>query len=110
MDSAELVVEKQLPGARIVAFGHVGDGNLHYNISQPVDADADAFREQAKEATEAIFDLVQNLGGTFSAEHGIGVFKKALLEKYRGGVELDMMRTLKRAMDPQNTLNPGKVI
>lgn len=110
MAKAEPAVIQQVPDARIVAFGHVGDGNLHYNISQPVDADPEEFRERATGITDALFDLVQQLGGTFSAEHGVGVFKKPLLEKFRGGIELDMMRTLKRAMDPQNILNPGKVI
>jgi FAD/FMN-containing dehydrogenase len=110
MAAAEPKVLQIIPGARIVAFGHVGDGNLHYNISQPLGADADVFRESAKTATTAIYDLVADMGGSFSAEHGVGVLKKPFLQQYRDGVELDMMRTLKRALDPNNTLNPGKVI
>ncbi|MGI9221211.1 MAG: FAD-binding oxidoreductase [Woeseiaceae bacterium] len=110
MSRAEPAVLKQVPETRIVAFGHVGDGNLHYNLSQPVDADGDAFRAQAVAATRVIYDLVAELGGSFSAEHGVGVLKRPYLAEYRGGLELDIMRTLKQAMDPKNILNPGKVI
>ncbi|MGI9201320.1 MAG: FAD-binding oxidoreductase, partial [Woeseiaceae bacterium] len=109
MKRAEPTVMRLLPGARIVAFGHVGDGNLHYNISQPVDANPESFRAEAVSASQAIYELAAEMGGTFSAEHGVGVVKKAYLEQFRGGIELDMMRTLKGAMDPKNTLNPGKV-
>jgi FAD/FMN-containing dehydrogenase len=107
---AESTVLKQIPDARIVAFGHLGDGNLHYNISQPIDADPGEFRKLAVAASKAVYDLVSDLGGSFSAEHGVGVLKKAYLNEYRSSEELELMRTLKRAMDPQNTLNPGKVI
>jgi len=110
MLQAESAVLAQIPDARIVAFGHLGDGNLHYNISQPMGADPDEFRKVAVAASESVYDLVADLGGSFSAEHGVGVLKKAYLHKYRSSEELDLMRTLKRAMDPQNTLNPGKVI
>lgn len=99
-----------MPQARLVAFGHVGDGNLHYNVSQPVDMDANEFLAGGTLLTEAIYDLVLEMGGSISAEHGIGVLKKAALQKYRGGPELRLMRTLKQALDPQCILNPGKVI
>jgi len=110
MQQAEAVILKQIPDARIVAFGHLGDGNLHYNISQPIGADPDEFRKVAVAASKSVYDLVADLGGSFSAEHGVGVLKKAYLNEYRSNEELDLMRTLKQAMDPQNTLNPGKVI
>jgi FAD/FMN-containing dehydrogenase len=110
MQQAETVILKQIPDARIVVFGHLGDGNLHYNISQPIGADPDEFRKEAVAASRAVYDLVAKLGGSFSAEHGVGVLKKAYLHEYRSKEELDLMRTLKKAMDPQNTLNPGKVI
>jgi FAD/FMN-containing dehydrogenase len=110
MRQAEAAILKQIPDARIVAFGHLGDGNLHYNISQPIGADPDEFRKVAVAASKAVYDLVADLGGSFSAEHGVGVLKKAYLHEYRSSEELDLMRTLKQAMDPQNTLNPGKVI
>lgn len=110
MQLAEKAILRLIPEARIVAFGHVGDGNLHYNITQPAGTNPDAFRKHGKAASDAVYNLVSDLNGSFSAEHGVGVLKKPLLEAYRSDVELDMMRTLKRALDPQNLLNPGKVI
>jgi len=110
MRRAEKLVLEILPAARIVAFGHVGDGNLHYNISQPIDANAKAFRKDGEVASQAVYELVSELGGSFSAEHGVGVLKKAHLRRFRSATELELMRTLKRALDPADTLNPGKVI
>lgn len=104
------IVTEQIPGARLVTFGHVGDGNLHYNISQPRDAEGSLFLSQGPALTEKLYDLAIRLGGSFSAEHGVGAFKRAYLEQYRGGVELQLMRTVKTALDPDNRLNPGKVI
>ena len=104
------LVRKMMPTARLVAFGHVGDGNLHYNIAQPVGADGEAFLSDGLAVTEAIYDLVASMNGSFSAEHGVGLFKKPYLERYRGGIEISLMRTIKSALDPENTLNPGKVI
>ncbi|HSM29123.1 MAG TPA: FAD-linked oxidase C-terminal domain-containing protein, partial [Woeseiaceae bacterium] len=101
-------LEQQEPSARPVIFGHVGDGNLHYNLTVPEDVVADANRVSA--VTKTIYDLVAELGGSFSAEHGVGVTKRAWLEEYRGATELALMRQLKRALDPQGLLNPGKVI
>ena len=96
------------PDARPVIFGHIGDGNLHYNltVSEAVAADADRIAV----VTRSIYDLVAEYGGSFSAEHGIGVAKKEFLELYRAGTEISLMRRLKKAMDPAGTLNPGKVI
>ena len=110
MLQAENLILERIPDARIVAFGHLGDGNLHYNISQPVGADGDDFRKLAVPASKAVYDLVSELGGSFSAEHGVGVLKKDFLHEYRSDEELALMRSLKQAMDPRNTLNPGKVI
>jgi FAD/FMN-containing dehydrogenase len=107
---AEDTVLGIVPDARLVAFGHVGDGNMHYNISQPADVDADAFRKVGEIASQAVYALVHELGGSFSAEHGVGVLKKRYMEQFRSDTELGLMRTLKRALDPNNTLNPGKVI
>jgi FAD/FMN-containing dehydrogenase len=106
----ERLVDERMSGARLVTFGHLGDGNLHYNVSQPEDVDSAEFIAKGRDVTEAIYDLATELGGSFSAEHGVGVFKKEYLERYRGGTELRLMRALKQAFDPQNTLNPGKVI
>ncbi len=92
------------PGAQLIAFGHVGDGNLHYNVALP-----QGFGDGAM-VTTAIYDLVAELGGSFSAEHGIGRVKRQYLPVYRSEAELNLMRTLKKALDPSNILNPGKVI
>ncbi|MBT8094197.1 MAG: FAD-binding oxidoreductase [Gammaproteobacteria bacterium] len=97
------------PDLKLVAFGHVGDGNLHYNVVLPRDLSDDDWHREGELITGAIYDLVDELGGCFSAEHGIGQAKKSWLAKYRGGPELDLMMTLKQALDPANILNPGKV-
>lgn len=110
LDRSQALITEMQPEGRLVAFGHVGDGNLHYNVMQPVGADPGAFTTDGQALSTAIYDLVAELGGSFSAEHGIGVTKKADLLRFRGGVELELMRTLKKALDPDNILNPGKVI
>jgi FAD/FMN-containing dehydrogenase len=98
------------PDARLVAFGHVGDGNLHYNVVLPRDLSDDQWEAEGERVTRAIYDLVDRLGGSFSAEHGVGQSKRAWLAQYRGGPELELMRKLKKTLDPANILNPGKVI
>ena len=89
-------------------FGHVGDGNLHYNltVSKEIADDLD----RATRITTTIYDLVAELEGSFSAEHGIGARKREHLERYRSNAEVELMRRLKTALDPRDTLNPGKVI
>jgi FAD/FMN-containing dehydrogenase len=99
-----------MPEANLLAFGHVGDGNLHYNVTLPGDSTTEAWRAAGAKVTTAIYDLVAEFGGSFSAEHGVGRLKKSYLEKYRGGAELALMKSLKKTLDPQNILNPGKVI
>jgi len=106
----ERLVQDMMPAARLVAFGHVGDGNLHYNVAQPVGADGEAFLAEGLALTEAIYDLVASMNGSFSAEHGVGLFKKTYLERYRGGTEIRLMRAIKASLDSDNILNPGKVI
>ena len=110
LEQSKLIIDKMQPEGRLVAFGHVGDGNLHYNVMQPAGADPEAFLRDAQPLTEEIYALVAELGGSFSAEHGIGVTKRPYLERYRDEVELDLMRALKKALDPADILNPGKVI
>ena len=107
---AGAVVEAVVPGARPVVFGHMGDGNVHYNVTQPPGMDRAAYLAQWERMADAIHDLVVAMGGSFSAEHGIGRLKRAALEKYRPPVELALMRRIKRALDPHDIMNPGKVI
>ncbi len=107
---AGAVVEAVVPGARPVVFGHMGDGNVHYNVTQPLGMDRAAYLAQWERMADAIHDLVVAMGGSFSAEHGIGRLKRAALEKYRPPVELALMRRIKRALDPHDIMNPGKVI
>ncbi|MFQ5764981.1 MAG: FAD-binding oxidoreductase [Rhodospirillales bacterium] len=110
LERARPLVEDAVPGARIVAFGHLGDGNLHYNLSQPEAADADAFLAGWERVNRLVHDLVDGMGGSFSAEHGIGLLKRAELERYKAGPALDLMRALKAAFDPKGIMNPGKVL
>lgn len=100
--SQELLAES-LPDARLIAFGHVGDGNLHYNLHLPTET------VSGETATTALYDLVAEFGGSFSAEHGVGVLKRDYLIRYRNEVDLEVMRALKKALDPAYILNPGKV-
>jgi FAD/FMN-containing dehydrogenase len=103
-------IAAHVPEGQLIAYGHLGDGNLHFNIQQRADGNAQQFLARADAAHRAIHDLVAGYGGSFSAEHGIGQLKIAELERYRGGVPLDVMRALKRALDPRGILNPGKVL
>jgi FAD/FMN-containing dehydrogenase len=104
------LLEELRPDATLVAFGHVGDGNLHYNVSLPHSIDSEEFASEGKRITGAIYDLVAELGGSFSAEHGVGRLKRPYLAEYRAGPEYDLMRKLKNTLDPASILNPGKVI
>ncbi len=98
------------PGVRPVAFGHIGDGNVHYNLQAPVGADDAAFLARWDELTEAVVDIVRDLGGSFSAEHGIGLLKVRELADFKSALEMDLMRTVKSALDPKGLMNPGKVL
>ena len=103
-------VSAACPGIRPVPFGHVGDGNLHFNLTQPVGADPAAYVARWDELTGIINQIVDQLDGSFSAEHGIGLIKKKDLRRYRSPVEIDLMRTVKQTLDPRNLMNPGKVV
>ena len=107
---AQAELEKRFPDVRLICFGHLGDGNLHYNAYLPDRLRTDAAARDAHDVTETVYDIVQQYGGSFSAEHGIGLSKVAELARYKSAVELDLMRTVKRALDPQGLLNPGKVL
>jgi FAD/FMN-containing dehydrogenase len=99
-----------VPGARAVSFGHLGDGNLHFNFNAPRPGDDPAFLAQWEEVQQTVHDIVKTFGGSISAEHGIGAMKAAQLPRYKSHEELDAMRALKHAFDPKNILNPGKLI
>ncbi len=110
VDQATRAVEAAMPGIRVVPFGHLGDGNIHFNLSQPVGTDRQAFLDQWDRFDRIVCDIATGLGGSFSAEHGIGRLKLGDMCRYKSEVELDVMRALKRALDPRNIMNPGKVI
>ena len=99
-----------VPGSRPVPFGHMGDGNIHFNISQPVGADAEAFMARAPELHRLVHAAVAEMGGSIAAEHGLGRYKRELLVDVKSRVELDLMRRIKAALDPKNILNPGRVV
>ncbi|NNF41287.1 MAG: FAD-binding oxidoreductase [Woeseiaceae bacterium] len=107
---AEAMLSEQMPRATLLTFGHVGDGNLHYNVALPTDLGGESQESAGERVTTGIYDLVAELGGSFSAEHGVGRLKRDYLSTYRGGTEIELMKRLKKALDPQDTLNPGKVI
>ncbi len=98
------------PEVRIVAFGHIGDGNLHYNLSKPQAAENGVFVARTEEVNLIVHDLVNELGGSISAEHGLGQLKREEIRRYKSAVELDLMRAIKHALDPAGLMNPGKVI
>jgi FAD/FMN-containing dehydrogenase len=104
-------LERRFPGIRVIDFGHLGDGNLHYNVQPPPDADAKAFAERHEAAiTRLVYDAVSARGGSISAEHGIGALKRDELALRKSAVALDMMRAIKTALDPAAVLNPGRVL
>jgi FAD/FMN-containing dehydrogenase len=110
IERASKVVQQVVPGARVVCFGHMGDGNLHFNISQPVGADGEAFLGRYHDMNKAVHDVVRALSGSISAEHGIGTLKREELIATAPPVAIDLMRRVKQAFDPLGIMNPGKVI
>ncbi|MEF0939500.1 FAD-binding oxidoreductase [Rhizobium sp. BR 362] len=110
MHEAEAAVMAAMPGARICAFGHMGDGNIHYNISQPIGADKAQFIGRWREMNKIVHGLVLQHGGSISAEHGIGQLKRDELASIRSEIEMDLMRRIKMAFDPAGVMNPGKVL
>jgi FAD/FMN-containing dehydrogenase len=103
-------VERVVPGIRPCPFGHMGDGNIHFNFSQPAGADGKAFMAREKNVNAAVYEVVLRLGGSISAEHGIGQLKSALLRQVKDPVALEMMRAIKLALDPNQIMNPGKIL
>ncbi len=110
LDRAQAAVEAALPGIRVVAFGHLGDGNIHFNLTRPVDMDSAAFLAQWDRFDRIVSDIAVSLGGTFSAEHGIGRLKTVDMARYKTPEAIDLAKALKRALDPAGILNPTKVI
>lgn len=104
------LVQEAYPGVRPCPFGHVGDGNVHFNISQPEAMDKEAYLAEWKAMNRIVHDLVMEMNGSISAEHGIGLLKVEEMKYYKDPVELDLMKTLKAALDPKHTMNPGKVV
>jgi FAD/FMN-containing dehydrogenase len=110
IQDAEAAVLARIPDARIVAFGHVGDGNVHFNISQPESWAGERFLGQREAVADVVYGVTAAFNGSISAEHGIGRAKRADLARYRSDTELSLMKAVKKAIDPHNIMNPGKVI
>ena len=110
IDEGLALVERLQPGIRPTVFGHIGDGNLHFNMMQPVGMDRAAFLDRWADIASAVHALVMRHGGSFSAEHGIGQLKLDEMARYKSPVELDMMRAVKAALDPRGLMNPGKLL
>jgi FAD/FMN-containing dehydrogenase len=108
--AASAAVEALVPGCRPVPFGHMGDGNIHFNVSQPIGMDKQVFLDGWEAMSEVVHDIAASLGGSISAEHGVGQLKVDEIARYKSPVEMELMRRIKRAMDPLSTLNPGKVV
>ena len=107
---ADEALRSAFPEVRIVAFGHIGDGNLHYNLSRPAAAENAEFIALTPQANRIVHDLVAELDGSISAEHGLGQLKRGEILRYKSAVEMDLMRLVKQALDPHGLMNPGKVL
>jgi FAD/FMN-containing dehydrogenase len=110
MERAAQLVESIHPGARIIAFGHLGDGNLHYNVAAPLGEEPDQIWHNKGPINDAVHSLVTSLQGSISAEHGIGRMKAADLRRFKSPVEMRLFQAIKKALDPKGILNPGKVL
>ena len=106
----EAAVAALIPGVRCVAFGHIGDGNIHFNFEQPVEMDGAAFLARDHDIMDTVGAIVRDLDGSFSAEHGVGQLKPYMMPDWRGGAELEAMRRIKAALDPAGLMNPGKIL
>jgi FAD/FMN-containing dehydrogenase len=110
IEHADAAVVKLIPGARPVPFGHLGDGNIHYNVSQPIGGDTTDFMNRWHAVNAVVFEIVLKMGGSISAEHGIGVLKRDELPEVKDKVAIELMRQIKAMLDPHGIMNPGKVL
>ena len=110
LSKAITAVSRAVPGIRPVPFGHIGDGNIHFNLSQPKDSSRAAYDAQRDDIAHLVYDIVADLGGSFSAEHGIGIAKKQDLNARKDPTALALMRQIKKALDPDGIMNPGKML
>lgn len=109
--TTDALLQAAIPGVRLVNFGHLGDGNLHYNVQAPADGDSKAFlRELEADVNTIVYDSVARFEGSISAEHGVGSLKLDKLEHHKSPVALGMMRAIKQALDPHGLMNPGRVV
>jgi FAD/FMN-containing dehydrogenase len=107
---AEAMLREQEPEIRLNTFGHMGDGNIHYLILRPLAMDADAWKQRSYDLVDRLNQLIASMGGSFSAEHGIGAQKRDDLVRYAAPSRLTLMRAVKAAIDPTNVMNPGKIL
>jgi FAD/FMN-containing dehydrogenase len=110
IEAANAAVVKLIPGSRPVPFGHLGDGNIHYNVSQPVGGNTADFMARWHDVNKVVFDIVLRMGGSISAEHGIGVLKRDELPDVKDKVAIELMKSFKALLDPNGIMNPGKVL
>ena len=110
LTQATRLSQQTIPGVRVIPFGHLGDGNIHFNLSQPEGSQADEFLSHAKTMSARIYELVDAMDGSISAEHGIGQKKRGELRRYKSTLEIELMQKIKDAFDPRGIMNPGKVL
>lgn len=110
IDTTDALLQQNYPGCKMVTFGHLGDGNLHYNVAAPEGTSSEDFLEKQDDVNHLVHDSVNSFGGSISAEHGIGTLKRPAMILYKSDVEIELMRVLKHAFDPFNLMNPGKII
>jgi FAD/FMN-containing dehydrogenase len=110
IERASAALRERFPDIRIVAFGHMGDGNVHYNCGKSQADDASRFYGESPDVNHVVYAVVSELGGSISAEHGLGVLKVDEIKQYKSALELDLMRAIKRTLDPDGIMNPGKVL
>ena len=110
IEATDALMAAQFPGSTIVNFGHLGDGNLHYNVTPPIDIGTAELSNWEKQVNHLIYDSVDNFKGSFSAEHGVGTLRREEVRHYKSPVEIRLMEAIKQALDPDNLMNPGKVL